>query len=84
MFYGPDGQVLTEDEASFLTANSATNFLNGNMPQSPHGGNNSSSGASMSADRGDPMLAPLDLSDLNAEMDAEMQEAYRQFVRGSK
>lgn len=74
MFYGPDGQVLTEDEASFLNANSISSaFMNGGngMPMGQMGGGN------------DASFGGHDPDDFNAEMDPMVQEAYRQFLRSN-
>lgn len=72
VFYGPDGQVLTEDETSFLNAHSisSVSFMGG-MPM----GNMASGDASG--------YGGLDADDLNAEMDPMVQEAYRQFLRSN-
>lgn len=78
MFYGPDGQVLTDDEASFLNANSISSTF-------PNGGallgltlNNITSGDGAGAS-GYGVL--MDGDDFNPDMDPMVQEAYLQFLR---
>lgn len=81
VFYGPDGQVLTDDEASFLNAHSiSSTFMNGGMggPGGMSMGGNYAAGDSAGYGAN---LDPLD--DLNAEMDPMVQEAYRQFLRSN-
>lgn len=79
MFYGPDGQVLTDDEASFLNANSISSaFMNGGMPMGQMGGGSGGPGGDAGG-----YGAHLDPDDFNSEMDPMVQEAYRQFLRGN-
>lgn len=70
VYYGPDGQVLTDDEASFLNAHSISSaFMNG--------GSGGMGGMTLgNLGGGDP-------DDFNADMDPMVQEAYRQFLRSS-
>ena len=78
VFYGPDGQVLTDDEASFLNAHSISSAFNGAGAMAGMTLN------SLAA--GDPGVfggGHLDPDDFNADMDPMVQEAYRQFLRGN-
>lgn len=79
MFYGPDGQVLTDDEASFLNAHSISSaFMNGGG-----GGMSMGGGGGMGGGDAGGYGAQLDADDFNAEMDPMVQEAYRQFLRSN-
>lgn len=79
MFYGPDGQVLTDDEASFLNAHSISSaFMNGGP-----GGNMSMGGMGGGGDASGGFGGHLDTDDFNSEMDPMVQEAYRQFLRSN-
>lgn len=80
VFYGPDGQVLTDDEASFLNAHSISSaFMNGG-PAAGMSGMGSNMAAGDAAGYVGSNLDP----DVDLDMDPMVMEAYRQFLRQSQ